>query len=40
MKTKPTAIKGTDPNKNREELKTDRPLSEKDELKAAENHTA
>jgi hypothetical protein len=40
MKTKPAAIKDLDPNKKREELKTELPLSEKDEVKQAEKRTA
>lgn len=40
MKTKPAAVKGTDPGKKAEELKIEPPISEKDEVKQAEKRTA
>jgi hypothetical protein len=40
MKTKPEAVKGTNPGKKDEELKTEPPISEKDEVKQAEKRTA
>jgi hypothetical protein len=39
MKTKPSATKIINPNKPTPELKTEPPISEKDEVKKAEDRT-